>query len=245
MPEKIKRRVPGFYITALLTTWITLSTAACLWFTVYYALMTGFAVGSTDALFELIFLMCTLLCRSLALYGILRCQLQPFVFFRESRFVITIPFIFSLLGSVLVGYVAEMLPLMLALVAPESIYAFSLLIFQTADSTAEIVTQSIAGAPGSRIGRMRKLRVAAVALESWVDRALLPFRMVVDSAAQSPTPPAPHKQDAPSEHLLLSEKAAGIVLPEGLHLPTPKDDLGKLWNATLKQQQALPAYQTA
>lgn len=223
--QKITRRAPGFYITAALTAWITLSTAAVLYFTAYYLLT------SVIDPFELIFLLCTLICRSLALYGILRCLLQPRAFYDESRFVLAVPFVFADLGMLFLGLVAGVFWIMLAVAAPEVIFSLSLLLFQT-DGLLDFQEEAPSGAVAE--GNRR-----AVKLESIVDRILLPYHIV--AAVQSEDAPI-----VPAEDEKESQLPNGAVMADGLALPTIADDGKKLWSTPAPSAPSvLPAYQTA
>lgn len=75
--------MPGWAIVLGLVIWCGFLLVAVLFIFIDF-LMAAEEIGE----FEIILFVCMMICRSLAMYGILRCYLHPKYFFTESRFVV-------------------------------------------------------------------------------------------------------------------------------------------------------------
>lgn len=72
----------------------------------------------------------SLVCRSLSAFASIRISLQRSLFYRDSRFVICVPFLIAFIGSILMGIISGILLYMAIIVAPEAFYSASLIVFE-------------------------------------------------------------------------------------------------------------------
>lgn len=78
----------------------------------------------------MILLLSSLVCRGLSASASLRISLRRPLFYQDSRFVICVPFLIACIGSILLGIISGLLLVMAVIVAPEALYATSLIVFE-------------------------------------------------------------------------------------------------------------------